>query len=64
MSFIADRRKELGMTQREVSIASGLTVSAISMLEQRKYNPAATSVVRLAKALKCEPGDILNDITL
>ena len=64
MSFLAIRRKELGMTQRELSIATGITETAISQLEHKKSTPKVKNLLKLAKALKCEPGDILNDITL
>ncbi|MDO4953443.1 MAG: helix-turn-helix transcriptional regulator [Synergistaceae bacterium] len=64
MSFIADRRKELGMTQRDVSIASGITEATISKMERGKFNPSAKVLLKVSGALKCNPIDILNDLNL
>ena len=64
MSFIADRRKELNMTQRDVSIASGITEATISKMERRKFNPSAKVLLKVSSALKCNPCDILNDLNL
>lgn len=55
-------RKRLGLTQKQLSVDSGVSLRSIQMYEQRNkdINRAQTdSVVRLADALKCDVKDLL-----
>ncbi len=55
-------RKRLGLTQKQLSVDSGVSLRSIQMYEQRNkdINKAhADSVMRLADALKCEVPDLL-----
>lgn len=55
-------RKRLGLTQKQLSIDSGVSLRSIQMYEQRNkdINKAhADSVIRLADVLKCDVNDLL-----
>lgn len=57
------RLKELGMSQAQLSRKSGLSVSYISQLSNghRGRRTSATTVHRLARALKVRPDYFLSD---
>lgn len=63
-SAIGRRLKELrmarGLTQVELSQATGWTQVAISRMEvSPTWNPTADTILRLAVALNCTPNDLL-----
>lgn len=54
------RRKHLGLKQRDVAQASGLSVSMISMLERGARVPTLNGTLeRVARALQTTPADLL-----
>jgi transcriptional regulator with XRE-family HTH domain len=56
---IRARRKELGITLREVSIRSGLTEASISNIERgRPGSGSPVTLTKIAAALRCEPADL------
>ena len=48
---IAEARNEVGMSQRDLSSASGIIQADISKIEQGKGNPTLTTLQKIAKAL-------------
>ena len=55
-------RKARGFTQQELSDASGVKVRMIQLYEQRRNNineASMASVISLAKALGCQPADLM-----
>lgn len=48
-------REAAGLTQEGLARISGLSVSAVSKLEQRSTDPSWSTVQRLAKALNVSP---------
>lgn len=58
-TLIRHRRRELGLTQGAVADAAGLSVGFISQIERGLTMPSLTSVVGIAEALDCTPGDFL-----
>lgn len=49
---LLDIRTTLGLSQKEVEAKSGVSQGYISQLEQGKFSPNITVVLRLAKALR------------
>lgn len=60
-SKLKELRESNGMTQRDVSIATGLTEATIGKLEGGKGNPTLKTVQKLADVFKVPIGDLLND---
>lgn len=59
---VADRRKNLGWTQRELEKAAGLTQAQISRIEADKAeNITILSLRKLANAFGCSVVDLLTD---
>ncbi len=50
------------MSQEELAFASDLHPSEISRLERDVRDPRFTTIVRLARALKVRPGELLDGI--
>lgn len=56
---VKEKREELGLTQEELSIKSGVSRPTISMIENNALeNIESKTMLRLAKALDCDIGDI------
>lgn len=53
------RRKKLGLTQAEVAGASGLGRAQIANIEGGRTDVPTKTLIRIAEALKCRPGDLL-----
>jgi ribosome-binding protein aMBF1 (putative translation factor) len=51
---VADRRRELGLSQAELAEVCGTTQSAIARLESGGRPPRIDTLLRLAHALDCE----------
>jgi transcriptional regulator with XRE-family HTH domain len=47
-------RQKLGVTQRDLALASGLTEAYISNMENGFAVPSLTTILRLAHALRCK----------
>jgi len=54
-------RKELGLTQEQVSERSGVQAGEISRIETGKRDPKVSTLERLAKAVETKPGRLLDD---
>jgi transcriptional regulator with XRE-family HTH domain len=63
---IKDRLKQLravaGLTQQQLAVAAGLSVSAVSQIEQgTNEDPRASTLRALAKALGCKVDDLFDN---
>ncbi|MDE6780868.1 MAG: helix-turn-helix transcriptional regulator [Ruminococcus sp.] len=56
---IRTRRERLGLTQNEIAEMTQLRQNYISRIENDKFEPTATVVVLLAKALDMPVGELL-----
>ena len=54
------RLKFLNIDQRELAKRSGLTEVTVSRYIHGRRKPSTTIVVRIAQALECSPGDLIN----
>jgi transcriptional regulator with XRE-family HTH domain len=55
-------REGLGWSQERLAREAGVSRDAISILELGKRDVRLTNVVRLAAALQCSAGDLVNDL--
>ncbi|MBV8259249.1 MAG: helix-turn-helix transcriptional regulator [Actinobacteria bacterium] len=51
---VAERRMEMGLSQRELAELCGTTQSAIARLERGGRPPRIDTLLRIAEALECE----------
>jgi ribosome-binding protein aMBF1 (putative translation factor) len=56
------KRKAKGLSRPQLSHIIEMNVNWISRIEKGTGNPTMTVVVKLARALDCQPGDLLNDL--
>lgn len=54
------RRRELGMTQADLSAVTGIHAPDISDLEQGKRSPNLATIARIAEALSLPPSQLLS----
>jgi transcriptional regulator with XRE-family HTH domain len=60
---LAARRKTAQLTQESLAELSGLHRNYIGDLERGERNPTLTTLVSLARALECSPGDLVDGAT-
>lgn len=51
---IKDRRKELGVTQREVAELAGVGINSLVAIERGKGNPSLKTLLRILEVLGLE----------
>lgn len=56
---LREARERLGLTQEQVAERSGVHATEVSRIEGGKRDPKVSTVVRLAKAVEVEPGELL-----
>ena len=56
---VRTRRHELEITQEELAEKGNFHVNFIGGIERATRNPSLTSIIKLAKALKISPRDLL-----
>lgn len=61
-SVIKQTRKELGITQDQLSLFTRIDRSYISEIETGTKNPSLTTILTLAKALHKKPSQLLRQI--
>ena len=55
---VRKRRKELGLTQQQLSDKIGISQNSISSIETGQYKPTAYTAALLCKALECSFEDL------
>ena len=58
---IKERRRELGLTQRELAERMGVDQSSVANWETGATGPHRNKLVRLAKVLGCSVEELLDD---
>ncbi len=58
---VADHRRQLGITQAQLSSETGINRSILSRLESEDYAPSVDQLLALADALGFEPANVLED---
>jgi len=56
---LADIRKARGWSQEKLALESGLARSYLGGVERGKRNIAVLNILKLARTLGCEPGELL-----
>jgi transcriptional regulator with XRE-family HTH domain len=59
---VRDARARRGWSQETLADASGLHRTEISLIERGGREPRLTTIVRLARALKMKPADLLENV--
>ena len=59
---LRERRIAKGLSQPQLSHIVEMNVGWISQIERGAVNPSLVIIVKLAWALDCQPGDLLNDL--
>lgn len=58
---VRQRRKNLGLTQLDISLRMGLaSPGTVNAIERAKYNPGLLAIERLAEALDATPAELLS----
>jgi transcriptional regulator with XRE-family HTH domain len=57
---LRELRQKYGVTQQQLSIATGLTEGYISNMERGLKVPSLTTILRLAVALGCKATDLVS----
>ena len=60
---VAERRRQLAMTQDELAAGSGIDSSNIRAYENGRAMPSLHSLVRIAEALNVDPGALIQGLT-
>ena len=60
--FIAERRKQQGMTQMQLAEALGLTDRAVSKWENGISDPSTSNLLALAKLFKVSAEELLQNL--
>lgn len=53
---LARLRTERGLTQEQLALEAGMTLSEISRIESRRREPKVRTIAKIAAALNVEPG--------
>jgi transcriptional regulator with XRE-family HTH domain len=61
-SNVRKRRAELGLSQEALGDAAGLHRTEISLLERGAREPRLTTIVRIARALRVQPAELLKGV--
>jgi len=61
--LISDARKRRGITQDELAVLTQIDSSNIRGYEKGRSMMGIPTLIRIADALKVEPGELLNDVT-
>jgi len=56
---LAELRKARGWSQEKLALESGLARSYLGGVERGQRNIAVLNILKLARTLECEPGDLL-----
>ena len=56
---VAEIRKARGWSQDKLALESGLARSYLGGVERGQRNIAVLNILKLARTLECEPGDLL-----
>ena len=59
---VRSRRGELGWSQRVLAEEAGMDWSYVSQVERGERNIALMNILRIAKALRINPADLVRDL--
>lgn len=59
MSLLKKRREHAGISLTELSNLSGFSISKLSKIENDKLKMQINDVARLARAIGCQPSDLI-----
>jgi transcriptional regulator with XRE-family HTH domain len=56
-------REEAGLTQEQLGFEAELRRTYVSILELGQQQPSLTTILKVAQALKCSPGTLLDMVS-
>ena len=56
-------REEAGLTQEQLGFEADLRRTYVSILELGQQQPSLTTILKVAQALNCSPGSLLDMVT-
>jgi len=56
---LAERRRELGLTQQQIGEALGVDQAAVARWESGEFRPRGKNLIALADLLRCSVDDLL-----
>jgi transcriptional regulator with XRE-family HTH domain len=56
-------REEAGLTQEQLGFEAELRRTYVSILELGQQQPSLTTILKVAQALKCSPGSLLDMVS-
>ena len=56
-------REEAGLTQEQLGFEAELRRTYVSILELGQQQPSLTTILKVAQALKCSPGTLLDRVS-
>lgn len=59
---LIQRRKSLGLSHEKLAALAGIHRTAVSHIENRRRNPTLLVCIKLAQALKCSLGELLEAV--
>ena len=57
--LLTEERKRLGLSQNALAAKAGVNQSLVSAIEKEPWNPTVSTLLRIAKALKIDLGEII-----
>lgn len=60
---IRELREKRGLSQEKLAQASDLTTSFVSTIERGRKTPSLTTVLKLARGLKVDAGELFSGLT-
>ena len=59
---LRELRNEAGLTQEQLGLEADLRRTFVSLLELGQQQPTLTTIFKVAKALKCNPSEIIKRV--
>lgn len=59
---VRQHRRDLGLTQEQLAEKAGMHFTYIGSIERGQRNVSLVNILRIAKALKVDPGDLLRGL--
>ena len=57
-------RKSLNLTQDQLAYMAGINCSHMGQIERGQKSPSLLTIGRIAKALRCSPATLINDVII
>ena len=59
---LRNMRQDAGLTQEQIGLEADLRRTYVSILELGQQQPSLTTIIKLAQALNCSPGNLIDKV--